>query len=93
MDLAHLVVIVGFPLVWHVVLTTFVYLDAPKYGMSRRQWGFVAFALPLVGFFLYIFERDDRILSAESNGDPYAEGPYRFHSSRTDSESQEDSHE
>lgn len=80
MDPVYLGIIVGFPLVWHVALTGYVYTNARRYGMNRRRWTAVAFFVPLFGLFAYLFERDERV----EQDDPglFADGPYEIHHSR-----------
>lgn len=77
-----LVVLAGILVIWHLLMTGYVYADALKHGMNQRRWALVSFLVPLFGFFAYMFERDDRTRDEEA--DPFAEGPYRIHQSRID---------
>ena len=78
----RLAVLLGFPLIWHIALASYVYVDAPKYGMDRRKWLTVALVIPLFGFFAYMFGRDER--TREPEPDLFADGPYKIHRSRAD---------
>lgn len=69
-------------LVWHLLLTGYVYADALSHGMDARRWAAVAFLVPFFGFFAYFFERDERF--AEPEPDLFVDGPYRIHHSRAD---------
>jgi hypothetical protein len=65
-------ILVGVPLLWLVGFAAYVYVDTPKRGMNRRKWALIAFAVPLFGFFAYVFERDEQ--SYDPSEDPYAGG-------------------
>ena len=65
-------ILVGVPLVWLVGFAAYAYVDAPNYGMNPRKWALISFAVPLFGFFAYIFERDERGYNPDT--DPYAGG-------------------
>jgi hypothetical protein len=54
------VILVGLPLAWLVAFAAYAYLDAPTHGMNPRKWAVIAFAVPLFGFFAYLFERSER---------------------------------
>ena len=54
------VILIGLPLAWLVAFAAYAYLDAPTHGMNPRKWAVIAFAVPLFGFFAYLFERSER---------------------------------
>ncbi|MEZ3163549.1 hypothetical protein ABNG03_07140 [Halorubrum sp. RMP-47] len=65
-------ILVGVPLLWLVGFAAYAYVDAPNYGMNPRKWALISFAVPLFGFFAYIFEREEQGYDVET--DPYAGG-------------------
>jgi len=71
------------PVVLVALLATYVYLDAPEYGMSPRKWAAISFFIPFFGFFLYLFERDDRTPDPERE-EMFVDGPFEIHKSRAD---------
>lgn len=82
MEALLLAVIIGIPLAWHVALTAFAYWDAGRVGMNRRKWALVVFAVPLFGFFAYLFERSELFYDPED--DPYRGHEINIHPSRKD---------
>lgn len=78
-----LAAIVGIPLAWHLGITAFVYYDAGRVGLEpARKWAAIAFAIPLFGFFIYLFERSE--LDYEPESDPYRDNNFNIHPSRAD---------
>ena len=77
-----LVVIVGIPLAWHLLLVAGTYWDAGRVPMNRTKWTLVVLLVPLFGFFAYLFERGE--LDYDPEEDPYAEGGVNVHESRAD---------
>ncbi len=75
------VLLVGSTVVLFALIATYVYIDAPEYGMNPRKWAAVSFLIPFFGFFAYVFERDDRRLDAE---DMFKDGGFEVHESRAD---------
>lgn len=71
------------PVVLVALLATYVYLDAPEYGMNPRLWAAISFFIPFFGFFLYLFERDDRTPDPERD-EMFVDGPFEIHKSRAD---------
>jgi len=71
------------PVVLVALLATYVYLDAPEYGMNPRQWAAISFFIPFFGFFAYLFERDDRTPEPERD-EMFVDGPFEIHKSRAD---------
>lgn len=82
MDAVLLAVIVGIPLAWHVGLTAFVYWDSARVPMDRRKWTAITLAIPLFGFFMYLFERSELFYDPED--DPYRGHEINVHPSRKD---------
>lgn len=76
--------LIGFPVVWHLAFTAYVYQDAGGVGLNPRRWAAITFLLPLLGFFAYLFTKDERTLPVDA--EQFAEGPYRVHRSRRKSE-------
>ncbi|MDZ5811183.1 hypothetical protein U4E84_07470 [Halorubrum sp. AD140] len=72
MDPIVVVILVGVPLAWLVGFAAYAYVDAPKHGMERKKWALISFAVPLFGFFAYLFERSEQ--SYDPSEDPYAGG-------------------
>ncbi|AGB36109.1 hypothetical protein [Natronococcus occultus] len=78
-----LVAIVGIPLAWHLGLTAFVYYDSGRVGLEpTRKWVAITFAIPIFGFFIYLFERSE--LDYDPESDPYRGQNYNIHPSRAD---------
>ena len=77
-----LFVIVGIPLLWHLLLVAGTYWDAGRVPMNRTKWTIIVFLVPLFGFFAYLFERGE--LDYDPEEDPYAEGGINVHESRAD---------
>ncbi len=65
-----------------VSLTSYVYLDAPEHGMNPKIWAAISFFVPIFGFFLYVFERDDR--TDEDDREMFVDGTFEVHESRAD---------
>ncbi|WP_255169103.1 hypothetical protein [Natrononativus amylolyticus] len=82
MDTVLLAVIVGIPLLWHVGLTAFVYWDTGRVPLERRKWTAITAAVPLFGFFMYLFERSE--LFYDPDEDPYRGHGINVHPSRED---------
>ncbi|MFD1569969.1 hypothetical protein [Halorubrum laminariae] len=72
MDPLVAAILVGVPLAWLVGFAAYVYVDAPRHGMSRRKWTAIAVFVPLFGFLAYVFERSE--LDYDPDEDPYAGG-------------------
>ena len=70
------------PLAFHVAVVVITYRDAPKVGMDPQKWTVIVLAVPIFGFFAYLFERSERDYDPES--DPYNTGTYNIHPSRSD---------
>ena len=77
-----LVLIVGIPIFWHLLLTGIAYWDAGRVEMPRRKSTAIVFAVPLLGFFWYLMERSE--LSYDPETDPYRRETYNVHPSRRD---------
>ncbi|MDQ2052360.1 hypothetical protein RBH26_17980 [Natronolimnohabitans sp. A-GB9] len=78
-----LAAIIGIPLAWHLGLTAFAYYDAPRVGLEpRSKWVAIVFLIPLIGFFIYIFERSE--LDYDPDEDPYKGHNFNIHPSRAD---------
>ncbi|WP_226040118.1 PLD nuclease N-terminal domain-containing protein [Natrinema sp. DC36] len=78
-----LAVLVGIPLLWHLGLTAVAYYDAGRVGLEPpKKWAAITFCLPLIGFFIYLFERSE--LSYDPESDPYREHNFNVHPSRAD---------
>ncbi|RQG91377.1 PLDc_N domain-containing protein [Natrarchaeobius halalkaliphilus] len=83
MDTVLLAIIVGIPLAWHLVLTVVTYYDAGRVGLEPpRKWAVITFAVPIFGFFIYLFERSE--LSYDPETDPYRGNTINVHPSRAD---------
>ena len=78
-----LAAIVGIPLAWHLGLTAFAYWDAPRVGLEpRKKWVAIVLLVPLIGFFIYLFERSE--LDYDPDEDPYRGHNVNVHPSRAD---------
>ena len=84
MDFGLLLILVGLPLVWHLALVAYAYVDAGRVGMNRKKWAAIAFCVPLFGFFAYMFEREEHLRDPEAEDDLFVDGPFRIHKSRAD---------
>lgn len=80
-----------FTVVWFLVLgviatAAFVYLDAPEFGMDTRTWVLRTIFMPLVGFFWYVLERQERerVTDSEESEAQFVDGPFKIHKSRAD---------
>ena len=82
MDLATIVLVTWFPLVVHLLVTGYVAVDAPKYGMSRGFWVAVTLIVPFFGLFAYLFERGERTPGPDR--DMFVDGVFEIHESRAD---------
>jgi len=71
------------PVVILALLATYVYLDAAEYGMNPRLWAAISFFVPLFGFFMYLFERDDRTPDPDRD-EMFVDGAFEIHESRAD---------
>ena len=80
MEELRLGIIIGFPVIWHLVFTGYAYVDAGKYGMSPRKWATITFCVPIFGLFAYLFARDERTMVVDP--DLFGEGPFEIHHSR-----------
>lgn len=83
-----LVVIVGVPLLWHLGLVAVTRYDAQRVGMDKKKWTLITLAIPLFGFFMYLFERSE--LSYDPAEDPYARGSYHLPYDDDDDEEDEE---
>ena len=78
-----LTIIVGIPLLWHLVLTAVAYYDAGRVGLEPpEKWAAITFCIPLFGFFIYLFERSE--LDYDPDDDPYRGNTVNIHPSRAD---------
>ena len=76
-------VLVGIPLVWHLGLTAVAYYDAGRVGLEPpKKWAALTFFIPVIGFFIYLFERSE--LSYDPETDPYRGNNVNIHPSRAD---------
>jgi hypothetical protein len=82
MSTALLLALILIPLGIHVLLTAVVYYDVEQLPLEQRKWTLIAGAIPLFGFFMYLFERSE--LDYDPSEDPYASGGYNVHPSRAD---------
>ena len=82
MDAGILLVLLGFPALLWVLLSLWVYVDAPDQGMSARKWGTITLLVPLFGFFTYLLERAER--NDSPTEDQFVDGPFEIHESRAD---------
>ena len=80
MDRLWLAFLIGFPLIWHLALTIYVYQDAPSYGLNPTKWGLISLLIPLFGFFAYMFARDEKTM--EEPTELFGDGPFEIHRSR-----------
>ena len=80
-------VLVGIPVAWHLAIAAGTYWDAGRVGMDRWKWTAVTVAVPLFGFFAYLFERSELTDDARN---PYAGGGYNVHESVRQREEAED---
>lgn len=87
MEDLRLVVIVGFPIIWHLIFTGYAYGTASRYGMSPVKWGAITFLVPIFGLFAYFFARDERTLKV--NEELFADGVFEIHRSRANEEPDE----
>jgi len=71
------------PLVAHLLMSMYAYLDAPRNDMDARKWGLVTVTIPLFGFFTYVFERGERN-STDDKDDMFVDGVFEIHESRAD---------
>ncbi len=78
-----LAAIVGIPVAWHLGLTALAYYDADRVGLEPPlKWAAITFAIPLFGFFIYLFERSE--LDYDPAEDPYRGHNFNIHESRAD---------
>ncbi|ELY78717.1 hypothetical protein [Natrinema gari] len=78
-----LAILIGIPLAWHLGLTAVAYYDAGRVGLEPpKKWAAITFCLPLLGFFIYLFERSE--LSYDPESDPYRGHNFNVHPSRAD---------
>ncbi|MFD1565544.1 hypothetical protein ACFR99_18580 [Haloarchaeobius amylolyticus] len=83
MERLLLAVLVGIPLVWHLGLTGVAYYDAGRVGLEPpKKWAAITFFIPVIGFFIYLFERSE--LSYDPETDPYRGHNVNIHPSRAD---------
>jgi len=73
--------LVGSTVLLLALVATYVYIDAPEYGMKPKKWAAVSFLIPFFGFFAYVFERDDRRPDAD---DMFEDRGFEVHESRAD---------
>ena len=83
MNLIVVAVLAG-ALTVHLTLSMYAYLDAPEYGMDARKWGLVSLAVPLFGFFAYLFETEERLLDESNREEMFSDGVFEVHESRAD---------
>ncbi len=83
MSLLLQAVVVGIPLAWHLGLTAVTYYDAGRVGLEPpKKWAAITFCIPIIGFFIYLFERSE--LSYDPETDPYRGNNFNVHPSRAD---------
>lgn len=82
MESLRLGVIVGFPILWHLIFTGYAYTTAAQYGLSPRKWAAVTFCVPIFGLFAYLFTRDEVTTAVDE--ELFVEGPFEIHRSRAD---------
>jgi hypothetical protein len=82
MDIGFVLLVLSFPVFALVLLSVWVYVDAPYQGMDRRKWAAATLLLPLVGFFAYLLERAER--KDELRDEMFADGTFEIHESRAD---------
>lgn len=68
----------------HLTVSVYAYLDAPDHGMDARRWGLRSFAVPIFGFFAYLFEREEQGRDEDDRRDMFSEGIFEVHRSRAD---------
>lgn len=78
-----LAILVGIPLAWQLGLTAAVYYDAGRVGLEPpTKWAAITLCIPLIGLFIYLFERSE--LSYDPESDPYRGNNVNIHPSRAD---------
>lgn len=78
MERLLLAILVGIPLVWHLGLTGVAYYDAGRVGLEPpKKWAALTFFVPVIGFFIYLFERSE--LSYDPETDPYRGNNVNIH--------------
>lgn len=82
MDVGFVLLVVSFPAILWLGLSTWVYVDAPDQGMSARKWGALTLFVPVLGFFAYLLERAER--NDDLRDDQFVDGPFEIHESRAD---------
>lgn len=82
MDIGFVLLVLSFPVLVLVLLSMWVYVDAPDQGMNRKKWTAVTLLVPLFGFFAYLLERAER--KDELRDDMFVDGPFEIHESRAD---------
>jgi len=78
------VAVLAVALTAHLTVSIYAYLDAPENGMDARRWGLVSLAVPLFGFFTYLFEKEEHASEAEQREEMFSEGIFEVHESRAD---------
>ena len=86
MPLSVVIVVVWILVLGVIATAAFVYLDAPEFGMDARTWTLRAIFMPLVGFFWYVLERQERERDPEYDDreDHFVDGMFRIHKSRSE---------
>lgn len=82
MDLEFLFLVSWFPVLVHLMLAGWVYVDAPNYDLSPRKWAAISLLIPFFGFFAYIFERGERTPGPDR--DMFEDRGFEIHESRAD---------
>jgi len=75
-------VLYGYPLLVLVIGATYVYMDAPEYGMDPVKWAALALFVPIFGFFAYLLERSEQ--TPDSDREMFEDGVFEIHESRAD---------
>ncbi|MCX2819685.1 hypothetical protein EGH25_10035 [Haladaptatus sp. F3-133] len=89
------VAVIAVALTAHLTASVYAYLDAPDHGMDARRWGLRSVAVPMFGFFAYLFEKEEkkRETTDDDREDMFSDGIFEVHESRADDTSLADSDE
>ncbi len=82
MDIGFVLLVLSFPVFALVLLSAWVYVDAPYQGMDRHKWAAATLLLPLIGFFAYLLERAES--KDELRDEMFTDGTFEIHESRAD---------
>ena len=80
------IAVIAVALTAHLTASVYAYLDAPDHGMEARRWGLRAVAVPMFGFFAYLFVRDEkrRMEGDTDREEMFEDGIFEVHESRAD---------